>query len=285
VLYLITLAIFLAWAVFAILKGRISWHAILSIYFIVLFVADYGDVICDYWFDFYTLPSHLLRDQDNQFHFGLILSDGFIFPVIAIVFCYYAARFNRPWLLSLAFAALLGVIELIFFGLGFMVYHRWHHLITPLISIFLLRLLAGKARRLIYSSPPISYRFRLLCAIYAICTWPDAFFSGILRLYQFKPILSRETVNDPLLAMTLATLMGAAAAASLPRVAQKYRLELFSGLGVCSGAAALWMHGAGLIQYNHWNDAATVARYILPYMLVWLYDRWESRYSRPIAIQ
>lgn len=277
--FIVTAIIFFIWAVYVTRKRRLSWHTLFSIYTVVLITVDVGDAICDYWLELYDLPTHLLSNADAGEHLGLILSDGVIFPLIGIVFCFYAVRYHRPWLVSLVFAILLGIIEFFYVTFGFMIYHHWYHWTTVVISFFLFRILAIFAERLMSYDPPIPYRIRLFCAVYAIAGWPMALLSGILMRFQYKPILAIDTKNDPLLVILPTILLAAAAAAVIPKTPQKYKLLLFLGLGIISSALALWLHWAGLIQYNQWNDLLMVVICMAPYPVVWLYDKWESGLS------
>lgn len=280
-LFLLTLLIFLIWAIYVIHKGKINWHAVLSIYFVTLYIVDYGDVPCDHWFNFYDLPVHLLSRLDVGQYLGIIFSDGLIFPLIAIVFSYYITQYHHPWLLSFIASLILGVMELIYVNLGFMIYYHWYHWTTAVISFFALRVLAIYSERFITYNPPIFYPFRLLCAVYVITEWPGAILGGVMRLYQFKNnIFENETGNDRFVAMTLATVMGAITALLITKISRKYRIYLFWGMGICSAVFALGMHAAGFLQYNHWNSLFTIIRYILPYVIVFLYDKWESDFTR-----
>jgi hypothetical protein len=279
-LFIITFTGFFIWAVIVSRKGRFNWHTLVSIYFIILFVADYGDVSCEYWFGFYELPVHMLRNLDKGNYLGIIFSDGLIFPLIAIVFCFYVSRYRRPLLLSFIFAVMLGMIEYVFVTLGYMIYHLWYHWTTAVISFLALSLLARFAVRFISYSPPVPYRLRLLCAVYVITEWPGAIFGGMMRLYYFRPyIFENETGDDRLVAMILATAAGAMAAAVIPKIPQKFRLFFFLSLGAASAVFGLLAYSSGILTYGHWNSVLTVIRYVAPYYFVYLYDRWESGYT------
>lgn len=281
-LYIITLIFFLIWLIYIIRKGHISWHALVSIYVVTFFIVDIGDVSFDYWVNFYDLPVHLLNNPDADHYLGIVLSDGIIFPLIAIIFCYYSVRYHHPWLLSILFASILGIIEFGFVKLGYMVYHHWNHWITPAITFVVLRILAHFAERFIYYSPPVSYRFRLICFTYAFTEWPGAIMgNGLMNLYQWRPfIFDNPSADDRFVAMILATVMGGLAATFAPKILQKYKIYLFLGLGLLSTSFVLWMHSKGLMLYNHWNDFFSLIRYMAPYLLIYFYDRWESIYSR-----
>lgn len=279
-LFLITTFVFLIWAVYVIRKGHLSAHTVFAIYTISLVVADYGDATCDYWLDFYDLPTHLLIDTDAGEHLGLILSDGVIFPLIGIVFCYYAARYQRPWLTSLLFAVMLGLMEFLYVTLGFMVYHHWTHFTTAALAFPTLMVMACFAKRFIGYNPPVPYRLRLACAVYTLSAWPVALLSGILFLFEYTPLLAKGTANDPLLIILPTTAISVADALLVPSTAPRHKMALFLLLGVCSSAFALVLYGVGMIQYNHWNSLLTAFVFMAPYPLIWLFNKWEWRYTR-----
>ncbi len=281
--YIVTLLFFLAWSIWAVRKGRFSWHAVVAVYVVTLFVVDYGDVPFDHWFNCYDLPVHLLSKPYDDY-LAIVLSDGLIFPCIAIVFCYYSVRWHRPWLLSLLFAAMLGIIEAGFVASGYMVYHRWNHWLTPAITFISFRLLAHFAARFVYYTPPVSYRLCLLSFIYVISEWPGALFAGVMRFYQYRPhIFGDELADDRFVGMILATVMGGLGAWFAPGLARRYKLAFFLSLGVLSLVFTYVMFESGLLKYRQWSHLWTVVRYLTPYLLVYWYDRWESGYRGSIA--
>jgi hypothetical protein len=254
----------------------------ISIYVVALLITDFGDVPFDYWFNFYDLPVRLLHNPDADHYLGIVFSDGWIFPLMAIVFCYYCVKYLRPWLLSFLFAALLGIMEVGYVKAGYMVYHQWNHWITPALSFILLRFLAHFAARYVYYSPPISYRFRLICFTYVITEWPGAIMgSGLMGLFHWRfHIFENVSADDRFIAMILAAVMGVGGAVVSPMIRQKYKKYLFFGLGLVSALFALWMHQKGWLLYTRWNNVLTIIRYMTPYVLVYLYDRWEFAYTK-----
>jgi len=278
---MIVLALFLIWSIYVVRKGHLTLHTLFGVYAVTLFLVDYGDVSFDFWLNLYDLPVHLLNNLDIGGYLGIILSDGIIFPLVAIVFCYYSVRYHRPWLLSILFALMLGTIEFIFVKTGYMVYHYWNHWITPAIVFISLRIFAHFSDRFIHYSPPISYRLRLLCSIYAFVEWPGAVLGGAMRLFQFKlNIFNNEIFDDRIVAMIFTTIMGGLAAVLITKIPQKYKIMFFLGLAITSSIFNLLMHSQGLFLYNYWNSLLVILRYIIPYLVVYFYDRWEGAYTR-----
>lgn len=276
-LYIVTLAVCLAWAIRVARKGKISRHALVSIYTVTLIVVDAGDVAFDYGFNFYDLPTHLLANPASDKYLGIVFSDGMIFPLIAIIICYYVVRYRRPWLTSFGCAIVLGLLEAIYVRFGFMTYHGWNHWLTPAIILIMARILAQFAPRLISYSPPIPYPIRLLCATYAITEWPGALLGGVMHLYKWRLGIHAEPyADDRIAAMALATIMGILAAVLSRRTREEDRLITFLGLGVLSTLLVYGALAVGWLHYNRWNHFWTAVRYITPYFAVAGYDRWES---------
>lgn len=278
--FLATLFFFLLWTVWVIRKGPLSWHTVLGIYFITLFVTDIGDVPFDHLFNLYDLHLQMSAGPDAEEYLALILSDGMIFPLIAIVFCYYAAKYRRPWLLSVLFAAMMGIIEYFFVQSGYMVYHRWNHWITPVVTFVLLRLLASFARRFVFYAPPVPYRLLLFCAAYTITALPGAIMNGrVLKLYQFQPgIFAGHIIDDWFISVSLSIFMGVLAAVFAPLIRRQGKIFFFLGLGLVSFLFSSLMYTKGYLLYHHWSHLLNFVRYLTPYLLVYLYDRWESDY-------
>lgn len=281
-LFIITTVFFLLWSIWVIRKGKLSWHAVIGIYVATLFVVDFGDVPFDYWFNFYDLPAHLLNNPDSDYYLGIVFSDGMIFPLFTIIFCYYTSQYRHPWLLSLLFASMLGIMEFCFVKFGYMVYHNWNHWLTPAITFVALRTLAHFSHRFVRYSPPVSYRFRLICFTYVFTEWPGAVMgSGLMNLYHWRlHVFNNSPADDRFMAMTLATVMGGLAAVLTSIIAQRYKIFLFLGLGSVSALFAIFMNAKGWLLYNRWSNLYTAVRYILPYLLVYLYDRLELAYTK-----
>lgn len=281
-LYSILIFVFFIWSIWAIRKAHMSWHTIIGIYVVTLFIVDLGDVSFDYWFNFYDLPAKLLKNPASDHYLGIVFSDGILFPLLAIIFCSYSVRFNQPWLISIVSGVFLGILEVIFVKLGYMVYHNWNHWLTPLISIGWFRVLAHFSNRFLYHSKPIPYWFRLVCFTYVISEWPGAIMgSGVLLFYRWRlNIFNDITADDRLVAMTVATTMGVIAAIFLPKVKQQYKILVLSGQGLASALIVIWAQINGWMIYEYWNHFATFIRYVAPYTIVYLYDKWESPYTK-----
>ncbi len=276
-LYIITIVLFAFWSILVIRKGDLSWHSVAGLYVTTLLAADTGDVACDYWLNLYDLPGHLLKNPASDHYLGIVFSDGIILPLIAIIFCHYSVKHHRPWLLSFLFAAILGIMEVLYRQLGYMVYHHWSPWVTTLLAFIAFRILAEFAGRFVHRSPPVSYRFRLLCATYVITEWPGAVLSGIMHLYKWRPHLFADPyADDRFTAMTIAVVMGGLAAYLAPKFRDREKPFLFLGLGLVSTVFALWASRSGLLRYYRWDHLWTVVRYMTPYLLVFWYDQWES---------
>lgn len=282
-LYIITSIIFVVWAIIIIRKKYMSLHSIISIYAITVFFVDWGDVVFYLWARFYDIPAKLPRNIDIGNYLGIMFSDGIIFPAAAIVFCYYSIRYRHPWLLSALFASMFGVIEYIFTKFGFMIYHNWNHFLTPVITFILLLILSQFSNRLVNYSPPTSYKLRLMCFMYTIVEWPGGIMAATLHLYVYRlHIFATETADTRFVAMPVSTLLSIIVALIIDKIHPKYRILLFPGLGIGYSIFAIWMYYNGYMIYNHWNHMLTVIRYLVPFIVVYFFDRWESNYTNKL---
>lgn len=272
-LFLLTWAAFLLWAMALVWKGRLPLLRVLDIYVCSMIVVDFGDVFLDFVLNCYDLPAHLMADRDADHYLGIIFSDGMIFPLVAIVFTYYVVRFRRPWLASLICAVVMGLIEALYVKLGFMVYHLWRPWITPLLALIGSRIYAASAPRFLGASPPIPRWFRMLCFTYAVSEWPGGL-AALMHLYHWRPgVFANPNADDRIAAMLLAVAMGGLAAAIAAWVRPAYKLPAFLSLGVLSALLSLWAYARGWVLYTNWNGYWTVVRYVAPYLAVYWYDR------------
>ncbi|MDP4147240.1 MAG: hypothetical protein Q8936_22655 [Bacillota bacterium] len=280
--YLLLATFFLIWAIIVIKKGQFTWHSILSIYVITNIVVDHGDEIFDYWFykKCYDLPAHLLKNPAADSYLGLVFSDGVIFPLIAIIFCYYATIWRHPWLLSIIGAPFMALIEVALDKTGFMVCYHWSHWFTLVITFISFRILAHYAHRFIYYSPPVSYRFWLVGVIYVSSDWPGYLVSwGTGQFALYRPHLFVNPVSDDRFTdLMLTTILGICLAYFAPKVRKQFKPFLFLGLSVCWITFAFWMYSRGMLIYNHWSHIGTIARYLEPCILAYFIDRWETNY-------
>lgn len=285
-LYIIITIFFLIWTIFVIRKGHLSWHSIFSIYIVAIFLTDYSDEMFDYWLNLYDLPAHLLHNPLADQYLGLTLSDGVIFPLIAIVFCYYSTTYKRPWLISILFAPTMAIIEFILAKQGYMVLHHWSHWNTFAITFVGFRILAHFAERLINYSPPISYRIWLVGVMYTCYAWPGVLFWGFGHLAQYRlKIFQNYNADDRFTELVIMFLPVYIVAYFAPKIPPQYKLFLFICLGFCWVPFAMWMYGKGMLIYYQWNHAWTFIRYLAPCFLMYWIDRWELNYLSNPGIQ
>jgi hypothetical protein len=271
---------FLIWAILVIRKGHLSWYSICSIYVAAVYITDYVDEVFDYWLNIYDLPAHLLHNSLADQYLGLVLSDGVIFPLIVIVFCYYSNRYHRPWLVSILFAPLMAIIEFILAKQGFMILHHWSHWITFTLTFVGFRILAHFADRFINYYPPVSYRFWLVSVIYTCYAWPGGtLYYGIAHLAHYRlHIFDNYNADDRFTELIIMFVPVYLVVYFAPRIRPPYKLFLFISLGMCWFIVALWMYGKGWLIYHHWNHVWTFIRYFVPCYFAYWIDRWESNY-------
>lgn len=277
--YIVVMAFFLFWAILVVRRGHLSWHSVVSIYVVAQPVVDLGDELFDYFFDRYDLPTHLLQNRLSDQYLGLYISDAVIFPLIAIVFCYYASRYRHPWLLSLVFATMMGIIEVGLVKSGYIIYHGWAFWVTPALTFVCFRVLAHYSDRLVHYAPPIPYWFWLAGVVYGITEMPAIMGFGVLHFYQYNPQFFYNVIaDDRCLELSLGYILGISAGLIAPRVPTRLRFTFFMCLALIMTAIALLFYSLGWLKYHHWNHIYTILRYMVPYLLIYWFDRWETKY-------
>lgn len=289
--YLVVLFIFSVWFLIILRKKVLSWNAIVNLYFITVILTDIVDISLSWFFSVYRLPGHLLKDRLADYELGVVISDGFVLPMTAILFCYYMAkdlyylRMDRKITLVFSFTVLLVFIELLFRDLGFMIYLKWHTAITLILYLCSLTLLAAFARRLIFYSPPVPYPLRIFFATFALNGWPGAIIEGALfKYYQYRPgIFANPSADDRFASMGITFVISAIAAVLVPRLPIKYRGWVFPGIALLVIVFDILLYSRGWILYNRWNHFLLMIRFLVPNIALVFYDRWETKYERKVT--
>jgi hypothetical protein len=263
-------------------KKQLSWHSIITAYIIGESTADFFEGLFNVILGLYRFPTHLSANPYLENEYGVILADFLILPFTFIIFTYYASKTKRPWLLSLIFAAVFITLEWTYLKLGHMKYIHWSLYISSTFYIAGFRFGVYLARRISSYDPPIPYRVRLLCFSHAILMWVSAMFAlPIFKLYQFKPGLLKDYVADCRVAELLTgDFLSVLCVVFIPMIPRKFKPVAFTVITFIGVSIALIFYNKGWLVYHHWNHffMATL-RYLMPLILIMLYDRWESGYK------
>lgn len=280
-LYWIITGLICIWMIALLLKRKLSWHSILTAYVIGEFTADLFEGLFNLILGLYRFPTHLSGNPQVENEYGIIFADFLILPFALIIFVHYTYKTKRPWLISLAFAALFISLESTFLSLGYTKYIHWNLFYSIAFYVFGFRFGAFLAPRIARYSPPIPYRIRLFCFSHALLMWVSAVFAmPLLQLYQFKPGIHHEYMTDCrvtelLIGDFLAILM----VIFIPLLPKKYKPLLFAVIGFIGFGIAMFFYYKGWLVYYRWNHVFMALRYFVPIGLIMLYDRWEAGYK------
>lgn len=278
-LYILQTICFSIWLFGVIKKGKYSWHAIINTYCIFLLTIDAVEAITSSVLGFYSFPAHLFSDHIKDETFGFIISDGIILPFTSIIFCHYVTQTKKYWRIILIFVLLQMILESVYLGFGFLLYHKWN-IGLSLIAYFVGFSITGKyASNLMRYNPPVPYSVRLAGVTYAAVEWPVAFLSGLLKLFEWKPELFPWLfAKQPLPFIAIAWALVLLAAVIVPKTLSKYRPMVFLILAALGTYFFYFAHGQGWLIYYRWNNFLTVLRLFISFIILILYDHWESTY-------
>lgn len=279
--YIVLLSIFLMWIIVIKVKGKFSWHPLLSIWFVTLVLTDITDILLSRIFGLYNLHIKLFPDISTDTKHGIFISDAFVVPMMAVIFCYYYAKHKKWWMPVILYAVMV-LIEAVFVHFGYIEYIDFDPLYTAALYVIGAVLLTNFADRFVNYSPPINYTFVLFFATYVIMGMPSAFLGGGMELFLWRPGIFKDHIADNwVISITMDAVSGLILCIILSKISSwSLRTYTIIGLGVASITFCLIMHLKGILVYNKWNNALLVLRYSASTIALIFFDKWESRYKR-----
>ncbi|WP_281883449.1 hypothetical protein [Paenibacillus sp. YYML68] len=276
-LYLIQTAIMLALVGYILYKKRIGWSACINIYVLGLLIVDVIEIIINLLMNYYKFPAQLLSDPVKDNFLGILLADSVILPLTAITFCYHAAK--HPLRAALLYSGIMVVLEWLYVELGYVVYSsHWAIWMSALVYVSSFLLFSRLADQFVNRPYSVPYFIRLLCFSYTALVLPGAIPDVLFHLHRWNPGLVPDIWSDDRIAdLGSGFLISLVIASILPNVAMQRRTVTLSVLAACTVLFGLWAHRMGWLIYNSWNDALTVVRFVIPYILIFLYDRWQRK--------
>lgn len=283
-LYIINLTVYLIWMVAVIYKKRFSWHSIVSAYAISVLIIDVLEVLINLLLGRYKFPTHLISNPvyDNQL--GIIFADTLILPFAYIIFVHYHKK-NYPWRTVIPFTLGFVILEIIYLHLGYLQYNNWKTIYSGVIYLAAFSLGAFLAPRIVSYNPPVPYSLRMLGFAYTVNMWVGALFGlPVLKLYQFKTgLFSNFMADDRFVDLYSGIALAIMCAVVVEKVNIHLRTLLFAVIAFIGVSFAIYSYYKGWLIYHNWNHFWTVFRYFVPFVLIVLYDRWESAYQRHIV--
>lgn len=280
-LYLITFGIICIWTVMILRKKQLSWNSVITAYVIGVLCADIFEGLFNLILELYKFPTHLSSNPIYENEFGIIFSDFLIFPFTLIIFVHYAAKTKHPWNVTLPFAIVFIILELIFLKLGYLEYRKWNIFYSSFFFFAGFRFGAFLAPLIKNYSPPIPYRIRLFCFSHTILMWTSAIFAmPLLKMYQFRPGWFQDFMTDCRVGeLVTGDILGLLITIFIPIFSPKLKPLVFACVTFIGIAIALFSYHRGWLIYHNWNHFFTALRYAASIALIMIYDRWESTYK------
>lgn len=278
--YIFILSSFIIWMTILIRKKQLSWHSIVAAYVIGFSIIDFLEILLNQLLGVYKFPPHLIQNPLDDNQLGIIFVDGLILPLGFIIFCHYIKKDNH-WKMSYIFAAFLSILEWILLKLNYLVYVNWELAYSMAIYAVGFRIGAYLAARIVGYASPIPYPVRLYCFGYAAMGWIGSFFGWpILKLYQFRTgLFDSIMADDRFVELYSGMALSLICALIVPKVSQHRRPIVLAAVACIGVAFAIYLYSKGWLIYHHWNHFLVVIRYIISFILIMWYDRWESCYQ------
>lgn len=279
-LYIFQSLIVLMWLIYLIKREKYPLHAIITAYFIYVMVADIPEIVINQILEFYKFPAHLLIDSIKDNQLGIVFSDGIILPITSIIACHYASHTKKLWRTSFIVAAIQGILEWIYLSLGYLVYFRWNIWISIAMYFFISRFFISFASRLLNYNPPIPYFYRMTVSTYTITAWFGAVLGGaLLNLYQWTPhIIGNPSGDDRFSDLCISWILALFSAIIIPKTKPKNKPIIFIAFAVLTIVFSYYAYSQGWLVYHKWNNLFTALRWLVPFILLIFYERWENKY-------
>ncbi|MGP4039132.1 hypothetical protein ACTWP4_04370 [Gracilibacillus sp. D59] len=280
-LYLIHLGVISLWMTIVLCKRKLSWHSIITAYVIGVYCADIFEGLFNLILGLYKFTTHLSTNPIYANEFGVVFADFLILPFTLIIFVYYAARSHHPWRISILFAVLYIILELIYLKLGYLKYINWNIFFSTFFYVVGFRVGAYLAPRISSYNPPVPYRVRLLCFSHMILMWVSTVFAlPLLKMYQFKPGFFKDIMTDCRVAELISgDILAILCAIFIPITPQRLKPLVFAGIALVGVTIAIFAYQKGWFIYYNWSLLLSALRYVVPIGIIMLYDRWESSYK------
>jgi hypothetical protein len=277
-LYILQIALMLVWVGWLLKSKKLTWSAFVNIFVLALLFVDIIEIILNLLMDLYKFPTHLMSDPVRDNFLGVLFADSIILPLTAILFCYYVK--NHPWKTTLTFTLIMTFLEWVYLELGFLKYNNWSIVYSALIYLAGFAVFSNLANMYIHRPSKVPYFFRLTCFAYTALVLPGAIPDVLFQLHQWRPGLLSSLPKDDRIAdlgsgFILAVIIGMV----ISKVAAPYKIVSFALLTCLTLLFAFYSYWQGWLIYNHWNHTLTVIRYLIPYLVLYWYDRWQAKFK------
>lgn len=269
----------LIWFGLTLRKKRLSWHTIVNVYTLALMLVDVPEVIFNKVLSWYKFPTRIFSDPSLSNHFGIMLADGIILPVGAIILTFYIGKFHNRKSTVICIAVYI-ILEVIFLEFGCMQYNRWNILASAGFYTVGIGTYAYFAPRFINYSPPIPYGIRLLSFVYTVNAWPTAILNPFFNLYQWNTdVFKSQEADRVVFELWSEWVWGIITALVVPRVLPTFRWVVFLGLALLTTGFGWFLHSRGILIYHNWSNYLVAVRYFVPFLITIWYDKWETKHQ------
>jgi hypothetical protein len=275
-LYFIQIVIMLVWVGWLLKTKRVCWSAFVNIYVLTLFVVDVIEICFNLLLGYYKFPAHIFSDPVKDNFLGILCADSVILPLTAIIFCYHVK--NHPWKTSFVFAVVMFFLEWLYLRFGYLRYYKWTILYSALAYIIGFSIFSRFANSFIYRPFKVPYFIRITCFAYAVLVLPGAIPDTLLHLHYWHPgivtdLWSDDRITDLGSCLIIAIVIGII----IPRTTTKYKLPTFTVLAIWTVLFGLFSFWQGWLIYNRWNHYLTFIRYVIPFVVLFWYDKWQAK--------
>ncbi|SDO23070.1 hypothetical protein SAMN04487897_11056 [Paenibacillus sp. yr247] len=275
-LYILQIGLMLVWVGWLLKSKRLSWSSFVNIYVLALLVVDFTEIILNLLLDLYKFPTHLLSDPVRDNFLGILFTDSIILPLTAVLFCYHVK--NHPWKITFTYTFVMTFLEWIYLELGFLTYNYWSIVYSSLFYLVGFAVFSRLGDMYIHRPSEVPYFIRLTCFAYTALVLPGAIPDVLLNLYKWCPGLLQSPASDDRIAdlgscFIFAVIIGMV----ISRIATPFKIVSFALLACLTLLFVFYSYGQGWLIYNHWNHPLTIIRYLIPYQVLYWYDRWQAK--------
>jgi len=282
VLYILQIALMIIWVGWLMKFKRVTWSAVVNTYVFTLLVVDIIEIILNLLLNLYKFPTHLLANPVHDNFLGILFTDSVILPLTSIAFCYHVR--HHAWRVVLAFTFLMSILEWVYLKLGFLTYNNWAVAYSTMSYLAGFAIFSRLGHVYIDRTSDVPYWIRLTCFGYFALVLPGAIPDVLFDLHQWRlGLLASAPSDDRVADLGSCFIFSILAGTIIAITPERYKRIWFAVLACLTLVFAFYAYGQGWLIYNHWNHFLTVVRYLVPYVILYAYDRWQTKLKERFA--
>lgn len=274
--FIIIVIVNLIWAVYLYQKRKIDLHTIIVVYSLSLLLIDIPEIIFITIFNLYKFHVQLLTNPIMDSHLGIILSDGVIIPLIGIVIYCYIKPY-RVWRYVFLFTGMHLALELLFLRFGYLEYINWS--IWHSATAYLLGITIISYTFLFFKLKSIPFWLKITTFSYPIFSWWGVIFNGLLGFYILRPYIFENKDADTMIGdLGITWIIVLIHAIFVSHVSYSVRKYIYILGALIISVFYIWLNSKGISIYYYWNNLFMILRWSIPFVLMYLFDRWDRKY-------